>query len=130
MLIGNSMFWERKENQDQSPTSPRYDNSSITSAYSLALCIFRLFPCKRKPVSSGFCFSLQVQPGISDPLLAPFPCIICVGLILSVSLSFFSLSFPLCPSFSCVSFSLCLGVSLSSPSVFALFPPLPLLLPL
>ena len=81
-------------------------------------------------MSSGFCFSLQVQPGISDPLLAPFPCIICVGLILSVSLSFFSLSFPLCPSFSCVSFSLCLGVSLSSPSVFALFPPLPLLLPL
>ena len=74
-------------------------------------------------MSSGFCFSLQVQPGISDPLLAPFPCIICVGLILSVS--------PFFPSpFLSVSFSLCLGVSLSSPSVFALFPPLPLLLPL
>ena len=105
------MFWERKENQDQSPTSPRYDNSSITSAYSLALCIFRLFPCKRKPVSSGFCFSLQVQPGISDPLLAPFPCIICVGLILSVSPFFPSpfLSVLLSPVF----LSLCVWVCLS-----------------
>lgn len=110
MLIGNSTFWERKESQDQSPTSPRYDNSSIISAYSLALCIFRLFPCRA--VSSGFCFSLQVQPGISDPLLAPFPCIICVGVILSVSLSFFPspfLSVLLSPVF----LSLCVWVSLS-----------------
>lgn len=81
------------------------DNSSITSAYSLALCIFRLFLV-------GLCLWVSVfagQPGISDPLLAPFSVLSVCGVIL-LSLSPF---FPLlssCPFLLC--FFLCVWVSL------------------